>query len=421
MHNISNLLICNPPSSRILDVIVKEYKINVNDKQALSAVCGAILNLTNCWNEDEEDPIGHLERCFDGIISDPFYARHKSYEGEAFEESYAQLHCADYAIATSSGEAAISLIVSALTQAGDTILVSESIFGTTKNNFKLIQNNDGRKVIFTELHNINSWEDNIKRNKPKLIFLESPSNPLAELGDIKTIKTLSEKYNSILVVDSTFAPAPIYKPLKIGSDIVIESATKFIDGQMRVTGGVLATNNKYWFEDLFKVRNAKGYNQVSFNALLLSHNMKSLEERVLLQSKNALKIALELEKSQYLTEVMYLGLNNHPQHSLAKQDFERCNDKIKGFGSIIGFKTIGDFDSTKKFGNATMIPVRANLGAISTILTHPISSTHSRSRLTQEDILAAGVTPNLLRLSVGIEEPDDILERIQQGVGKFKQ
>jgi O-succinylhomoserine sulfhydrylase len=420
MPQRTHKLINSLPSEALLNLISKEYDIDLNNKPALATVCASLLELKNCWNEDLKDPIGHLEKCFDGVIDSPFYARNKSIEGEEFEYHYAKSHHADYALATSSGEAAISLAIQSLSKAGDTILVSEKIFGTSKNNFKITESQDGRKIVFITLHDLELWEQQIKKYHPKIIFLESPSNPLAELADLRQLKALANQYDSILIVDSTFAPAPIYQPLSLGVDIVLESATKFIDGQTRVTGGVLATNSQQWFNEMFRVRNAKGYNQVGFNALLLQYNMLSLETRIVEQSKNAKLIAEMLKAHSKVEKVLYLGLKDHPQHNMAQRDFEKDIDSnIKGFGSIIAFTIQGNLELTKIVGNATGISVRANLGSITSILTHPITSTHSRSRLTVEDINKAGVTDNLLRLSVGLEPSDDIIEKLENGLAKI--
>ena len=408
-----------PPTS-LLTKIAEHYEIDINDRPALCAVVGSLLKLRNSWNDDSKDPIGHLGKCFAGEIATPFYARHKSPEGEAFEANYAQLHNAKFALATSSGESAISLVIQALTQAGETILVSEKIFGTSKNNFKITQEQDGRKIVFTTLHDLEAWEEKLKTYRPKLIFLESPSNPHAELADIKSLQRLAKEYDALLVVDSTYAPGIIYQPLKLGADVVLESATKFIDGQTRVTGGVIAINNQQWFDKLFRVRNAKGYNQVSFNALSLLYNLRSLEKRILTQSQNASQIATALKLHPKVEKVLYLGLNEHPQHHLALADFEKFpNGQVKGFGSMIAFTLNGDLELTKKAGNATGISVRANLGSVNSILTHPITSTHSRARLTPEDINAAGVTDNLLRLSVGMEAANTIIQKLEKGLAKL--
>ncbi len=408
-------------SNHSRQLLAQAFDINPNDRAALSACCAAILDLQNSWNPNEKDPIGHLAKCFADELDTPFYARHKSPEGEHFEAEYGQSHQTSYALATSSGEAAISLIIQGLSKTGDTLLVSEKLFGTSKNNFKLSQSIDGRKVIFVDLHDFSAWQKNIGRYKPAFIFVESPSNPLAELADIRHLKILLNSSNNFektkLIVDSTYAPAPLYQPLALGADIILESATKFIDGQTRVTGGIIATKDEALFEELFRIRNAKGYNQVGFNALSLSYNLRSLNDRVIKQSHNALTIAKYLHQHPKIEQVFYLGLPNHAQHMLAKKDFVHdAQQQIIGYGSMLAFTVKGDEAFTRRVGNSMNIDVRVNLGSIKTILTHPFSSTHSPARLTIAEVKAAGVVPNLLRLSIGLEPPENILEKIEFGL-----
>ena len=261
---------------------LEKQEFSIEDRPKLAALCATLLKLENSWNFGDKHPSSFLEGCFSGEIDQPFYARHKHPEGEHLEKIFAKLHHSDHALATVSGEAAISLIIQSLTQAGDVILVSEKLFGTSKNNFKLAAAQDGRILKFLPLNDLKQWQHSINEYNPKMIFVESPSNPLAELADIESLKAALSQHATHLVVDSTYAPAELYQPLSLGADIVIESATKFIDGQTRVTGGLIGLNDKLAWEHLFKVRNAKGYNQVSFNALSLDYNLRSLKERILL-------------------------------------------------------------------------------------------------------------------------------------------
>ncbi len=390
--------------------------IDQDDRAEMAALCGTLLELQNSWNfaqgntQENLGPCKFLEQCFAGEANSPFYARHKHPEGEALERIYARMHQCNYALATVSGEAAISLMIQALTKTGDHILVSEKLFGTSKNNFKLSATQDGREVTFVSLHDFEQWQSLLTRFQPKMVFVESPSNPLAELADIEKLRDLIKETRTLLVVDSTYAPATIYQPLVLGADLVIESATKFIDGQTRVTGGLLATKNKSHWEALFKVRNAKGYNQVSFNALSLTYNARSLSERVLKQSKTALLVAKALSEHPKVEQVHYLGLDNDPQHQLAARVLSG------GFGSMISFRVKGGLSETQSIADATGFLVRANLGSIHTIITHPITSTHSKARLSEDEIISAGVTPNLLRLSVGLEPAEVIIHRLSQAL-----
>jgi len=394
--------------------ICEHFGIQADDRAGLAACCSAMLGLQNSWNSGTEDPSGYLEKCFNDEVDSPFYARHKNPEGIELEQAYAEHHGAKHCLACSSGEAAISLVTQTLTKAGDTILVSERLFGTSQKNFRVSAAQDGREVIFTALHDFDKWSALISQHKPKMIFLESPSNPLAELADVPRFAQLLAAYDTYLVVDSTYAPASIYKPLSLGAHVLIESATKFIDGQTRVTGGLIVTNDSTINDALFSIRNAKGFNQVSFNALSLLYNLRSLEQRIITQSQHALEIAQALTQLPLLEEVSYLGLDDHRNHHIAKRDLlNNC------FGSMISFRVKGDLKQTQAVANATGFDVRANLGSVKNIITHPITTTHSRSRLSDSDIQAAGVSDNLLRLSVGMEPPGHTIQALTMALSKI--
>ena len=365
-----------------------------------------------------ENPAKWLANAFNGQPDHPsFYGRHQHDAGIVLEEEYARMHDAKFALATSSWEAAISLVLGALTKAGDTILSSEAIFGTTKNNIKSFEEQDGRKIIFMWLHDLDAWENAIKKYQPKIIFLEAPSNPLAELWPVGMLAWLCEKYWVILVCDSTFAPAPIFQPLSLDSNVVVvESATKFMDGAARATGGMIALNDEQIREKLFNFRNKRWSIQVVPNALYLIHRMQTLSARILKQSANAQDIAEWIQTQQELTNLSYLWLPDNPQHTLAKESFVKDDvGKVKGFWSMMSFSLEWKTES-QIFGfiEATRLACLANLGQEFSIITHSYSTTHSPSRLSLEDIARAWVTPYTIRLSVGTEDPKDIKDALQR-------
>ena len=361
-----------------------------------------------------------LANAFNGKPNHPsFYARHQHDLGIALEQAYAEMHNAKFALATSSGEAAISLALWALTKAGDTILSSEAIFGTTKNNIKSFEEQDGRKIVFVWLHDLNAWEDAIKEHRPKMIFLEAPSNPLAELGPVKELAWLCEKYWVILVCDSTFAPAPIFQPLSLDSNmVVVESATKFMDGAARATWGMIALNDEPTREKLFNFRNKRGSIQTVPNALYLLHRMQTLTDRILKQSANAQDVAQWIQTQQELTNLSYLGLPNNPHHQLAKDSFVKDSmGKVRGFWSMMSFSLEWKSEAQIfEFIEATRLACLANLGQEFSIVTHSYSTTHSPSRLSAEDIRKAWVTPYTIRLSMGVESPQEIQRAIQRWI-----
>lgn len=363
-----------------------------------------------------------LRRRFSWENHDPFYARHDSPEVRELELKLSMLHWARFCIATTSWEAAITLLIRSLTKVWDSILCANEIFWTTKNNFKRFVSNDGREIHFTPLVGCHIWRELIEKQKPKIIFVESPSNPLTLLADIKRLRELIDmyeftdektwlKYKTKLVVDSTFIPATIQKPLRLWADLEIVSATKFIDWQWQVTGGYVATNSESDYKDLFSVRNESGLIMRQIDALVLEEGLRTLEERVRKQSQNAMLLAKMLSNPdevthkgrELITRVLYLWLENNSQYQLAREQFDRDL-----FGSIIAFEVFGNnIIIAQIFADATWFQIRPNLGLVHTIITHPAWSTHFK--LSPEERIAAWVTDWLLRLSVWTEDLDKLI------------
>ncbi len=352
-----------------------------------------------------------------------FYARHQHDEGMHLEKQWADLHNGNYGIATVSGEAAISLIVRTFTKAWEGILSSENIFGTSKNNLKRSATHDGRKLEFISIYStIEAWENRVKEMKPKIVFLESPSNPLTDLADIESLAKMLKNhtfksndwtiYSPKLVVDSTFLPPTLQKPLDLGADFTIDSLTKFASGDNLATWGMIVGKHTDDRELLFSVRNESGNNITAFNSLVLIHGIRTLMERTLNQSYNAQKVAKWLKNQSHIESVRYLWLEDHPQNALARSQFVKDETgKVLGFGNMIAFTVRWDLSATERVADESWIAIMANLGLAENVISHPAGSTHFR--LTPEERKNAGIGDNLLRLSVWIENPGITIEKLQ--------
>ncbi len=343
---------------------------------------------------------------FAGDVPGNVYSRYTNPTVRAFEERIAALEGAEQAVATSSGMSAILASVMALCSAGDHILVSRSVFGATVTLFEKYFKRFGIQVDYVPLTDLTAWEQAFKPNT-KLLFVESPSNPLAELVDISALAELAHAKAAWLIVDNCFCTPVLQKPLALGADIVIHSATKFIDGQGRCLGGVVAGRAEQMKEVLGFLRTA-GPTMSPFNAWVFLKGLETLRIRMQAHCASAQTLAQWLEQQPTVSRVYYAGLASHPQHELAKR-------QQTGFGAVVSFEVVGGKDAAWRFIDATrLISITANLGDTKTTITHPATTTHGR--LSPQDRAAAGISDSLIRLAIGLEDVADLQADLARGL-----
>jgi len=344
---------------------------------------------------------------FSGEQPGNIYARFTNPTVKIFEQRLAALEGAESCVATASGMAAIMSVCLGLLQAGDHIISSRSIFGTTSILFERYMGKFGVDTTFVDLTDVAAWQQAIKPNT-RLLFLETPSNPLSEVADIRALADLAHDNNCLLVVDNCFCTPALQQPLKLGADIVVHSATKYLDGQGRIIGGAVCGDSKYVGEDVFGVIRTTGPSMSPFNAWVALKGLETLSLRMKAHSANALQLAQMLDQHDAIERVFFAGLEAHPQHALAKS-------QQKDFGGIVSFTVKGGKDAAWKLIDSTkMLSITANLGDTKTTITHPASTTHGR--LTDEQKAAAGISDGLLRIAVGLEDIDDILRDVSRGL-----
>jgi O-succinylhomoserine sulfhydrylase len=354
---------------------------------------------------------------FAGSDEGNIYSRYTNPTVAIFEQRLAALEGAEMAVATASGMAAILSTCMALLKSGDHVICSRSVFGTTTALFTRYMQKFGVETTFVALTDIAAWQAAIKPST-KLLFLETPSNPLNELVDIAALADIAHAANALLAVDNCFCTPALQTPLALGADIVVHSATKYIDGQGRCLGGVVAGKKELMNEVLTFLRTA-GPTLSAFNAWVMLKGLETLAVRMRAHCDNALALAQWLAQQDGIEKVFYCGLPDHPQHALAKK--QQC-----GFGGVLSFavKNNGKSDgghnngghaAAWRFINATrMVSHTANLGDTKTTIVHPATTTHGR--LSPEDRAQSGITDNLIRVSVGLEDIADILADMQRGL-----
>lgn len=343
---------------------------------------------------------------FAGEVPGNVYSRYTNPTVRAFEERIAALEGAEQAVATSSGMSAILASVMALCSAGDHILVSRSVFGATVTLFEKYFKRFGIQVDYVPLTDLTAWERAFKPST-RLLFVESPSNPLAELVDIAALAELAHAKAAWLVVDNCFCTPVLQKPLALGADIVIHSATKFIDGQGRCLGGVVAGRAEQMKEVVGFLRTA-GPTMSPFNAWVFLKGLETLRLRMQAHCSSAQTLAEWLESQPGVSRVYYAGLPSHPQHELAKR-------QQSGFGAVVSFEVLGGKEAAWRFIDATrLISITANLGDSKSTITHPGTTTHGR--LSAEDRAAAGISDSLIRLAIGLEDVVDLQADLARGL-----
>lgn len=327
------------------------------------------------------------------------YSRFTNPTVKTFEQRLAALEGAERCIATSSGMSAILSTCLGLLKQSDHIVSSRSIFGTTVGLFNGILSKFGVETTFVPLTDLSAWEAAI-RPETKILFLETPSNPLTEIADIKALADLAQAHDCLLVVDNCFCTPALQKPFELGADIVIHSATKYLDGQGRCVGGAVLGSEELIGESVFGILRTGGTTMSPFNAWVFLKGLETLSIRMKAHCENALNIARWLQDQSFVSHVYYPGLDNHPQHQLA-------TDQQSGYGGVVSFEVEGGKDAAWKLIDSTNVfSITANLGDTKSTITHPGTTTHWR--LTESERKEAGITDSLIRLSVGLEDVDDL-------------
>lgn len=326
------------------------------------------------------------------------YSRYMNPNVDEFVEKMVMLENAEDGLAFSTGMAAIFASMAGLLKSGDHIIASNALFGSCIQILNKITSKWGIECTYVPGHDLKAWEAAIKPNT-KFLFCESPSNPGLELIDIKELAALKKGRDIILVVDNCFATPILQTPLDLGADLVIHSATKYIDGQGRVLGGVICGKKVYMDEIRFFARHT-GPSLSPFNAWILSKSLELLDLRMQKHSENAMALTVALEGHPALTNVKYPFLKSHPQYDLAKR-------QMKYGGGILTIDIKGGFEKVVAFSKQLKIAsISPNLGDSRTIITHPASTTHSK--LPAEEKAALGITEGLVRIAVGLESIEDL-------------
>lgn len=344
---------------------------------------------------------------FSGDEQGNVYSRYTNPTVRIFEERMAALEGAEAAVATSSGMAAILSTCMALLKAGDHVVCSRSVFGTTTVLFSKYMSKFGVEVDFVSLTEIDQWQAAIKANT-RILFLETPSNPLCEVVDVQIMADLAKTAGALLVVDNCFCTPILQQPLALGADLVVHSATKYLDGQGRCVGGVVVGRKELTDEVLGFLRSA-GPTMSAFNAWVFLKGLETLRLRMEAHSNNAQQLAQWLTEQQAVEKVYYAGLADHPGHELAAR-------QQKAFGGVLSFQVAGGQAEAWRFIDATKIAsLTANLGDAKTTIVHPATTTHGR--LSPEEKQQAGIAENLIRVAVGLEHIEDLKKDMQRGLG----
>ena len=326
------------------------------------------------------------------------YSRFTNPSVKMFEDRLAILEEVEECVATSTGMSAILSCIMSLCKAGDHVIVSRSVFGTTVKLFDNILSEWGLEVSYVSLSSKDEWQNSLKKNT-KLFFVETPSNPLMEVCDIQFLADLAHENKSLLVVDNCFCTPAHQIPARFGADIIIHSATKYLDGQGRCLGGAVLGDSSL----MKKVRGflrSGGTSMSPFNAWVFLKGLETLKIRMDAHSSNANKLAVWLEQNKKVEHVYYPGLDSHPQFELVKKQ------QTTG-GGIVSFKVKGGkSEAWSLINNTKLLSITANLGDTRSTITHPATTTHSRLNQDQRDL--AGITDNLIRIAVGLEDIDDI-------------
>ena len=349
------------------------------------------------------DAAGH----FSGEIAGNIYSRFTNPTVRMFEQRLAALEGGESCIATASGMAAILATAMAFLKAGDHVVCSRAVFGTTTSLFDKYMRKFGVDISFVDLNDLTQWQSAVQQGKTKLFFCESPSNPMSEVADLSAIADIAHQHDILFVVDNCFCTPALQQPLKFGADLVVHSATKYLDGQGRALGGAVVGNSQLIAEIFAFVRTC-GPSMSPFNAWIFLKGLETLRLRMEAHSKSALELAQWLEAHPAVETVFYNGLPNHQGHELAKK-------QQRAFGGIVSFVVKGGRTGAwAVIDHTQFISITGNLGDAKTTITHPATTTHGK--LSADVKAATGIVEGLLRVSVGLEDIEDIKADLGRGL-----
>jgi O-succinylhomoserine sulfhydrylase len=344
---------------------------------------------------------------FGGTEPGNIYARFTNPTVRYFQERLAALEGAESCVATASGMSAILAVMLGLLKTGDHVVCSSSVFGTTTVLLQTYIAKFGIEVSFAKLSDLDAWKAALKPNT-RLLFAETPANPLTELVDIAALADIAHRNHSLLVIDNCFCTPALQQPLSLGADIVVHSATKYLDGQGRTLGGAVLGSKEVVGKDVYGVLRSGGVTMSPFNAWVFLKGLETLKIRMQAHCANAQILAEWLTQQPAVKQVFYPGLATHPQHALAKR-------QQSGFGGVVSFEVNGGQEAAWKVIDSTqMLSITANLGDVKSTITHPATTTHGR--LTPEQKAQAGVSDGLVRVSVGLENIQDIQRDLLRGL-----
>ncbi len=334
------------------------------------------------------------------------YARTKNPTRTALEKNIASLEDGKYGLAFSSGMAAISTIVQML-NAGDHVISCDDVYSGTFRVFNKVFKRHNLEFDFVDLNKSESLKKHIKDNT-KIIWIETPSNPLLKITDIEAVINIAKSNNIVTVSDNTFATPFFQQPLKLGVDIVVHSTTKYLNGHSDIIGGAIVTNDKELFDKIRFIQNANGAVPGPFDCFLVLRGIKTLAVRMERHAENAMKIAQFLENHSKVRNVIYPGLESHPQHELAKK-------QMSGFGGMITFFIKGGLESARNFlERVEIFSLAESLGGVESLIEHPAIMTHTS--LPKEVKEKLGISDELIRISVGIENVDDLIDDLEKAL-----
>ena len=392
-----------------------------DDKKTLGLDTLAIRSGINRTNEGEHsepifltssyvfDNAAEAAARFAGDVPGNVYSRYTNPTVQTFEQRIAALEGAEAGVATAAGMAAILSTCMALLSAGDHVVCSRSVFGTTTVLFTKFLQKFGVETTFVSLSNYDEWVSAITPST-RLLFLETPSNPLCEVADIQRLACLAKQKECLLVVDNCFCTPALQQPIALGADIVIHSATKYLDGQGRCLGGVIVGREAEMAEIRGFLRSC-GTTLSPFNAWIFLKSLETLRLRMEAHSNNALLVAQWLQQQNAVEKVFYGGLPDHPGYELARK-------QQRAFGGVLSFRVKGGREQAWKVIDAVeMLSLTANLGDTKTTIVHPATTTHGR--LSDEAKRTSGITENLIRVAVGLENVEDIIDDLDRGISKL--
>ena len=343
---------------------------------------------------------------FSGQIEGNTYSRYTNPTVQTFEKRLAVLDGAERAVATSSGMAAVHAVCMAYLKAGDHVICSRAVFGSIISLFEKYVVKFAVEVTFVDLEDLEGWKQAIRPNT-RLLFIETPSNPLAQVGDMQAIADIAHAHGALFAVDNTFCTPVLQQPIKFGADLIVYSSTKYIDGQGRALGGAVVGKDKL-VEEINGVIRTLGNSMSPFNAWIFLKGLETLSLRMKAHCESAQKLAEWLDAHPKIEKVYYAGLPSHAGHELAKK-------QQSGFGGVVSFVVKGERQGAWTVIDQTrFLSITSNLGDVKSTITHPATTSHGR--MSVEAKQAAGIVEGLIRVSVGLENIDDIIRDLSRGL-----